>query len=353
MTTLATDTCIRSDQSGLGTASDGQVWSVNGTMTTSIASNEAVITASSGFPSAFLGTKTTADINFLMRLEQNNNVFDGIGPCFRCVDSANMYFVAAYAGSGGLVFAKLVSGGFTQLGSGSFTLNINTFYWIRVVMSGSHLQARIWADGSSEPSTWTIDTTDTTYSAAGQFGVSTNTFSQGTDTVKFDSITVTDNSSGPVTTTYSFTDVVTLSDGPAATDTALSVEALNPTENFLAGNASMFTDAGSASDSLTFITVNVMSVTETLVLSDSIQASTTLLVIEPLQGNDTLLGTAQAMYSDVLTIVDSLIASEVAPPAIPFNVGLLVRSGSTMMFLRSGTALAGVRSGTTVLEVRE
>lgn len=198
MTTLAQDTVARADQSGLGTASDGHTYTINGTMTTSISSNEAVITATSGFPSAFLSSTTTADINFLVRIKQPNNNFDGIGPCFRAVDGNNMYFVAAYAGSGGLLFAKLVSGGFTSLATGSFALDETHFFWIRAVMSGNHLQARIWQDGNTEPSTWLIDTTDTTYSSAGRFGISTNAFS--TDVVNFDHITVTDNSSGATVT---------------------------------------------------------------------------------------------------------------------------------------------------------
>jgi hypothetical protein len=193
MSQLAQDTCIRADQSGLGTASDGSSYTVNGTVTTAISSNEALITAANGFPSVFLSSQTTADINVLVRIRQISNVFDGTGPCFRCADGNNMYFVAAYAGTGGMVFAKLVSGGFSSLATGSFTLNTNTFHWMRVVMAGNHLQARMWADGDPEPGTWIIDTTDSTYGSAGRFGMSFNTYSgTGTD---FDHITVTDNQS--------------------------------------------------------------------------------------------------------------------------------------------------------------
>lgn len=190
MTVLSTDTCIRANQSGLGTASDGETYTVNGAITTSIVSNEANVTGSGTFTSAILGTQTTANINFLVRVEQINNNFDGVGPCWRSsANGQNCYFVAIY--SGNLLFAKLVSNGFTQLASTAVSEVSGTFYWIRVSMTGNHLQARTWQDGNSEPGTWNIDTTDATYSAAGRYGMSFNQFS-GTG-VQFDHITVTDN----------------------------------------------------------------------------------------------------------------------------------------------------------------
>jgi len=192
VSTIATDTMLRGDQSGLGTASDGQSYTLNGGIATSIVSNEAVITGSGGFLSVFLGTKTTADINFLVRLTQNSNPFDGIGPCFRAVDASNMYIIALYSGLGGLVFAKLVSGGFNNIADANITLNNGEYRWIRAQMIGNHVQIRSWVDGGSEPGTWDIDTTDSSYASAGRFGMATNAFAGGGDTVSFDHITVTD-----------------------------------------------------------------------------------------------------------------------------------------------------------------
>lgn len=188
MSILSTDTCIRANQSGLGTASDGETYTINGTITTSIASNEAVVSGSSTFTSAILGTQTTADINFLVRVEQSSNNFDGVGPCWRSDASGqNCYFCAIY--NGALLFAKLVNNGFTQLASVNVSEVSSVFYWIRATMTGNHCQARAWQDGNTEPSTWNIDTTDSTYTAAGRYGMSFNQFSGSG--VKFDHITVT------------------------------------------------------------------------------------------------------------------------------------------------------------------
>lgn len=188
MTVLSIDTCIRPNQSGLGTASDGETYTINGTLTTSIASNEAVVSGSTTFTSAILGTQTTADINFIVRAKQSNNNFDGVGPIWRSsADGTNSYFCALYNGT--LLFAKLVSNAFTQLASTNIGEVSGTFYWIRVSMMGNHLQARAWQDGNAEPSTWNIDTTDSTYTAAGRYGMSFNQFSGSG--VQFDHITVT------------------------------------------------------------------------------------------------------------------------------------------------------------------
>lgn len=192
---------VRSNQSGLGTASDGvNMWgAITNGATANIVSDEASISnCVSGFPTAFLGNKTTTNINFLVRVQQSNNVNDGIGPCFRCQDANNMYFVALYENLSGLIFSKLVAGNFTNIVSGNFTLSTGTFYWIRVVMSGNHLQARVWQDGTSEPGSWLIDTTDNTYTTAGQFGMIFNVFQSSSDVVFFDHIVVTDNQT-PVT----------------------------------------------------------------------------------------------------------------------------------------------------------
>lgn len=214
MTVLSTDTCVRANQSGLGTASDGETYTINGGISTSISSNEAVVTGSSGFTSALLGTKTTADIDFTVRVKQINNNFDGVGPTWRSdATGANCYFVALY--SGNILFAKLVSGGFTQIASVNISEVEGVFYQMHVTMIGNHLQARAWQDGTSEPGTWNIDTTDSTYAAAGRYGMSFNAFSGAG--VEFDHITVTD--------AVTLANLATLAQGTFKVRAAMSAEA--------------------------------------------------------------------------------------------------------------------------------
>lgn len=289
MATLSTDSCTRPDQSGLGTASDGESYTINGTITTSIASNEAVVSGSGTFTSALLGTQTTANINFLVRVEQTNNNFDGVGPCWRSsANGQNCYFVAIY--SGNLLFAKLVSNGFTQLASTNVSEVSGTFYWIRVSMTGNHLQARVWADGSGEPGTWNIDTTDATYSAAGHYGMSFNQFSGSG--VKFDSITVTDGISG-VALTATLAGTGALSDSlsltTALTGTLNGDGVLNPTLSATAALSATMVGAGTLDGTINEIIALSGDMTGVGTLSGTMQLTTAL--SDTIDGTGTLDGT--------------------------------------------------------------
>jgi hypothetical protein len=60
----------------------------------------------------------------------------------------------------------------TTIISNSATYSVDTWYWVRFRVNGSALQARIWtgAVGDEPTSSWTIDTTDSTYTDAGRVG---------------------------------------------------------------------------------------------------------------------------------------------------------------------------------------
>lgn len=67
---------------------------------------------------------------------------------------------------------KYVAGTFTELAvTNALNLSANTWYWIRLRANGTTIQARIWADGGSEPGTWNVSSTDSSISAAGWCGM--------------------------------------------------------------------------------------------------------------------------------------------------------------------------------------
>jgi hypothetical protein len=68
---------------------------------------------------------------------------------------------------------RRVSGSNTSLASPSFTWAINTWYTVRVQISGTAIKARAWVRGTAEPSTWTLNTTDSVITAAGNLCIST------------------------------------------------------------------------------------------------------------------------------------------------------------------------------------
>lgn len=67
--------------------------------------------------------------------------------------------------------AKHVSGSYTQLGSEANTLTAGDWWWLRLRMNGTTIRAKFWKDGTSEPGSWEVDTTDSSLSAAGWVGV--------------------------------------------------------------------------------------------------------------------------------------------------------------------------------------
>jgi hypothetical protein len=59
---------------------------------------------------------------------------------------------------------------YTAITNGVFSVTSGTWCWVRFRVNGSTVQARVWADGDSEPGTWQCSATDTTYATAGHVG---------------------------------------------------------------------------------------------------------------------------------------------------------------------------------------
>jgi hypothetical protein len=67
---------------------------------------------------------------------------------------------------------KYVAGVTTNLGTAvNFTAVANVWYYIRLRVSGTTLQARVWKDGFVEPTTWSVSATDSSVTAAGWVGI--------------------------------------------------------------------------------------------------------------------------------------------------------------------------------------
>lgn len=196
MTNIAVDTFSRSNQSGFGTASDGSnVWGSPTAGSTSISSNEGIFSGSSfGDAQVACGSHSgTTDINFLVRCKSSDtsNLF---GILWRWSSgSSNGYRCGFYNGTTFNV-DKYSGGSRSNITSFSFSYSTGTSYWIRMIhTSGGTLQIRVWADGSSEPGTWNVNQSETTYSS-GNFGFSIYGGNSGNNN-SYDSLTVTDNSS--------------------------------------------------------------------------------------------------------------------------------------------------------------
>lgn len=188
---LAQDTFSRVNQSGWGTASDGQTWTSFGSVTANIVGDEGVLTNSTGYPGMLLGSKTTDTISIQVRLSQDD-INHGCGVCFRYQDPNNYYFVALYQSQ--IYFSAIISGSYHNFVLGGYAASTGSYSQLLVEMSGNHVQAVAWSDHTNQPADAILDTTDTTFSS-GQFGVSVNAFT-GTGGPSFDSFFVTNTVAG-------------------------------------------------------------------------------------------------------------------------------------------------------------
>jgi hypothetical protein len=79
----------------------------------------------------------------------------------------NGYYLGSNAG-GAFDLLKSVGGTVTALGSSSgFAYSANVWFWVRFQASGTTVRCRAWADGTAEPATWNLTTTDSAITSGG------------------------------------------------------------------------------------------------------------------------------------------------------------------------------------------
>lgn len=198
MTTYGSDTFTRPDQSGFGTASDGQTWAnVGGPGTASITSNRGLLGIANGYTIMRLGTGQHADVELTTVLNQGGSNFNSTGIVWRVADIDNNYRAVMYDGQ---IWLQYFSGGAknTITTSASISGFTNSADWnMKVRNIGTSIKVRVWQ--GTEPSSWDIDTTDSHITAAGYYGLESDlSGGAGSGSSKYYNFTVTD---GNTTTT--------------------------------------------------------------------------------------------------------------------------------------------------------
>ncbi len=105
----------------------------------------------------------------------------------------NGYGVELQSNSGTVVLQKDVNGTTSTLATVTGAQQLTTGkQWLRLRVSGSTVQFKIWADGTTEPSTWAATSTDTSVTAPGQLFLSLNRggTNVGSKSVSFDDLTI-------------------------------------------------------------------------------------------------------------------------------------------------------------------
>src|SRR5206468_8730426 len=95
--------------------------------------------------------------------------------------------------SGTVVVQKVVNGTTSTLASVPGGQQLTTAkQWLRLRVSGSTIQFKVWTDGTTEPAAWQSTSTDTSVTAPGQLFLSLNRGSTNVDPkgVSFDDLTI-------------------------------------------------------------------------------------------------------------------------------------------------------------------
>ena len=161
---LAQDTFQRPNQALWGTASDGHTWGgdANTISVFSIVNNTGQVSNGSTSYSAVLGpVATDAEVLFSGSMSKFSNT--NLGAVLRWTNGNNWY--KAYIDGASLVVQKKVNGATTILGSTPFAATAGTSYTLRFRVVGTTLYARVWQTGTTEPATWMIMVTDSSFSS--------------------------------------------------------------------------------------------------------------------------------------------------------------------------------------------
>ena len=195
MSIVAADTFTRANVAtpSWGSATDTvNAWATLGGITANnlqVASNAGQIFSSSATQFQTLGAALTpADCEGLCRITFSTvtgGASDTGGIMLRAQNSSNYYIGRYRATIPEVSLAKRVVGTTTNLtGAVTVTLTAGQAYWFRMRVQGTTLSLRYWQDGTSEPSAWTVQITDSSLTAAGFGGLFA--FGQSATGVKFD-----------------------------------------------------------------------------------------------------------------------------------------------------------------------
>jgi hypothetical protein len=180
--TLASDTFGRSVSAGWGSADLGGAWGVSAASRTQVSNGKGVI---GGWTAGNQDTQTwlslgKADTDTLVEVTLDGSNPTGANYQPRVVARAQSDARDGYAarivhqtdGSVNWGLARRVNaGGTDSLSLGYGTLlgsgGAGTSWWIRLDVQGTSIKAKFWQDGTSEPSSWTISTTDGYFASGG------------------------------------------------------------------------------------------------------------------------------------------------------------------------------------------
>jgi hypothetical protein len=117
-------------------------------------------------------TTTTEEVLVKMRLGDDDDRGPGVALRHTMDASGRESAYVAYlrSASDQIEINAFIAGGWQFLGAVNYVSSPGVWYWMRFRAEGTTLKVRLWADGSAEPTTWTL-TSSSSSIAAGSAGV--------------------------------------------------------------------------------------------------------------------------------------------------------------------------------------
>lgn len=194
VTSVISDTFGRVVASGWGTADSGQAWTTSGGSAADYSTNGSAALVSQG--SLNVARRTTiavsfADVDIAASVSTDVLAAGGshfVGVMARYLDTGNNYFaLLSFTTSGAITIAilKRVAGAESTVASATTSLThaAGTRFSLRLQTRGSTLRTRAWLTSAVEPTSWDIDTTDTSLTAAGSVGTYSRLSGANTNTL--------------------------------------------------------------------------------------------------------------------------------------------------------------------------
>jgi hypothetical protein len=180
---VITDSFARTTSNGWGSTPDGRTWTTSGGTSSNYAVSAGLashsISALNSSRRTLIGSAIDSDVTVSVRtnVTATGNSF-GAAVVSRWTDASNHYILRVRFSSTQtvhLLVQKMVGGTVTDIGSevlvGGLNHAANTFVRVRAQTTGNQLRMKVWADGGSEPASWQLSVSDSTFMGAGQCGL--------------------------------------------------------------------------------------------------------------------------------------------------------------------------------------
>jgi len=155
------DSFTRAVTSGFGTSDSGYLWqgTTSDYMVSSSGYGRISVPAGRGTSIAWIDypvNQGTQEI--LVKVKWNTDNLTDHGPVLRRAGSNSYYYLRIQDYYHEAAIAVNANGSIYELNRAStIALNRDQWYWVRFRADATGLHARIWSDGSAEPSTWTVE----------------------------------------------------------------------------------------------------------------------------------------------------------------------------------------------------